>query len=173
MSKYLDPQFKKIYANATFKSKLMFGIETWGSAKKSLISKVQNLQDKVTKLSLDKKLQSKSSRQRLQEMNWLNIRQEITFATHTLTYKILNWGSPQEIETVMPKNTKNLRIESHVKLGTKPRWLTRTAQTRATYRSRSYYYNTLPKNITTQVNLTKFKKELRKHMKTNHIQQWE
>ena len=151
----------------------MFGVETWGAAKKTLIAKVQLLQDKVTKLSLDKKLQIKSSRQRLAEMNWMNIRQEITFATHTLTYKIMNWGSPQEIESVMPKNTKNLRIESHIKLGTKPRWLTKTAQTRATFRSRSYYYNTLPKSITTQKTLSKFKKELRKHMKSSNQQLWE
>ena len=30
LSKYMGNKFKKIYANSVFKSKVMFGIETWG-----------------------------------------------------------------------------------------------------------------------------------------------
>ena len=152
----------------------MFGIETWGSAKKSLISKVQQLQDRATKLSVSKQELTKSNRQRRKLLNWLSVRQEITFATHVMTFKVLNWGNPQELASVMPSNTKSLRIKSHQKLGTKPKCLNRTALTRSSYRSRSYYYNTLPKETTTQPDLIKFKKSLKNHMKTNpHQQLWE
>ena len=51
MSRFMDNKFKLIYANAIFKSKLMFGIETWGGASKSMLNKIQNLQDQTTKLS--------------------------------------------------------------------------------------------------------------------------
>ena len=164
MTRYLDDKFKRIYANSIFKSKLMFGIETWGGAKKSLIRKVQILQDKVTKLSLPKEAANKSNRQRLILMDWLPIKGEVEAATHSMTYKILNWNKPQEILSVMPKNDKNLRIVTHVKLATKPRWLGRTAVSRAGFRNRSYLYNTLSKDLTTQKTLKKFKKSLKVSM---------
>ena len=38
----------------------MFGVETWGGARKPLLKKVQVLQDKVTKLSLPKEQRNKN-----------------------------------------------------------------------------------------------------------------
>ena len=62
---------------------------------------------------------------------------------------------------------ENLRIESHVKLATKPRWLGKTAASRAGFRNRSYLYNTLSKDLTTQKTLKKFKKNLKITMMKN------
>ena len=164
VSKYLDPKFCIIYANLIFKSKLLFGIETWGGAPKGLISNVQKLQNQATKLAVPAILKYKSDRQRQKYLSWFSIKDEILFATHVQTYKILNWGILEVLSSLMPKNTNQLRLQTHEKLDTKPKWLGTNAVTRASYRNCAYYYNTLPKNVTTQKDLPKFKKELKKIM---------
>ena len=76
-------------------------------------------------------------------------------------YKILNHRKPQELASVMTANTKSLRISKHMKLDTRPRWLGSSKLTRSLYRTRAYYYNTLPAAVTTQPNLKKCKNALK------------
>ena len=63
----------------------------------------------------------------------------------------------------MPLNHKNLRIKNHNKLDSKPKWLGKNKLTRSTFRYRAYHWNTLPKEITSQVEYHKFKKSLKKY----------
>ena len=49
-----------------------------------------------------------------------------------------------------------------------PKCLTETKLTRSTHRSRAYAYNNLPKTVTQQTELKKFKKELKKQMQNKH-----
>ena len=72
---------------------------------------------------------------------------------------------PEEIATHMPNNFKNLRISSHNKLETKPKWLGTNKVTWSSYRHRAYHFNTLPKIVTEQTDLLKFKKQLNLYMK--------
>ena len=134
---------KAIYTNSVFRSKLMFGIETWGGAQKSKINQVQALQDQATKLALPSTYYKLTSGQRHKVLKWLPIEKEATRATLILTHKILNTGIPQEITSQMPPNTKSLRIMKHNKLGTKPRWLGANKVNKASFRNRSYVFNTL------------------------------
>ena len=166
ISKYMGIKFKKIYANSVFKSKVMFGIETWGGASRKMISKIQNLQDQTMKLSLPKELKNKNSRQRLKLMNWMSIEQEVESATHKQTYKILNWKIPEEIAEKMPMNSNSMRMQTNQKLATKPKWLTRNKISRASYRNRAYLFNTLPNVVTAQKSFKDFKKELKKYYNT-------
>ena len=158
MSRYLSAKFKSVYATSVFKLKLMFGIETWGGAKKVSFNKVQNLQDQASKLAVPTNLREKNGRQRLDIINWLPIEKEILFATNCQTYKVL---------TCMPMNLKHLRIKTHMKLGTKPRWLGQNVATRKSYQNCAYIYNTLSKVAMTQLTLLKFKRELKKTLKTS------
>ena len=41
IAKYLSKGFRAVYANTIYRSKLFFGIKTWGGAKKSLLNRVQ------------------------------------------------------------------------------------------------------------------------------------
>ena len=50
-AKYLDNRFKAMYTNAIYRSRLLFAIETWGGADKSLLSKVQSLQNQASKIA--------------------------------------------------------------------------------------------------------------------------
>ena len=85
MSKYLDRGFRANYANAVFKSKLMFGLKSWG-AQKTLLAKIQSLQDQASKLAILVAKRNKSSRQRREILGWLTIEGEIRRATFLQTY---------------------------------------------------------------------------------------
>ena len=88
MTKYLDRGFRAQYVNAIFKSKLLFGIESWGGVKSSLIQKVQKLQDQASKLAVPKEFSFKSSRQRENILQWKSVQKEVIWATHCHTFKI-------------------------------------------------------------------------------------
>ena len=49
VAKYMDPGFKARFTNLIFCSKLMFRLETWGACPKTLLSKLQSLQDQAAK----------------------------------------------------------------------------------------------------------------------------
>ena len=139
----------------------MYGIESWGGCLKGSISKIQAQQDIMTKITLGKQGARLSPRQRQRLLNWLPISQEIEFATAKTTFNILLEKRPEEISSLMPQNTKGLRIKNQRKLGTKPAWLTKTKTARATFRARAYKYNILPKAVTQEIKYPKFKKELK------------
>ena len=163
ISKYLGPKFRRIYANACYRSKLMYGIESWGGVQKTLVTKLQNIQDKMTKLTLGRDGRTLSARQRQRKLYWLPISKEIELAACKMTYRLINNSIPEELSTVMPLNTKGLRIKEQKKLDTKPSWITKSKSSRASFRSRAYVYNTLPSVITTQETYKKFKKSVKQH----------
>ena len=166
ISRYLGDKFRATYTSAIFRSKMMFGIETWGGTTPPLIKRVQNLQDQASRLAVPRISQEKSSRQRQTILNWMSVHQEIDRATHTQTYKVLNTGQPEEMATLMKINNKGHRLQKQRKLDTKPKYLNKTKLIRSTYHSMSYIYNTLPSSITTQPTLIKFKKHLKNYMKS-------
>ena len=76
MTKYLKGGFRAQYTNSVFRSKLMFGIEAWGGASKTVLSKIQILQNKAAKLALSKDKYNLSTRQKQQLLNWHSIETE-------------------------------------------------------------------------------------------------
>ena len=165
IGKFMDPKFRALYGQAIFKSKMIFGAESWGGAQQTLLTKVQSIQNRVVKNILGKEHYNKSLRQKHLILNWLSVKAEIEQSTHKLTHKILNENIPEEISARMSMNTKSLRIGLHRKLDTKPKWLNKNKTTRASYRSRAYKYNTLPEKITSQIKKKTFKKELRNFLR--------
>ena len=165
----MDPKFRSIYTNSSFRSKLMFGIETWGGSPKTTISQIQKYQDQAAKLALPPIHNTKSTRQREKILNWLPVSQEIIRATHSLTHRILNSGNPQELSLLMPKNNNGLRISAQNKLGTNPKWLGQNKKNRNLYRSRAYLYNTLPQKLTTITEKYKFKKQMKKYLLEKNV----
>ena len=97
-------------------------------------------------------------------LGWLPVAEEVKRATMIQTYKILNLAKPAELHELMPMNQNGMRMTKQKKLDTKPRWLNATKLTRSTFRSRSYTYNTLPKEVTMQPDVKKFKKHLKKYL---------
>ena len=99
-TKYISQEFKKLYTNAIFRGKVLFALETWGGAKKSLTQAVQKLQDKASILALKgvKNYDKLSPSQRNKKMNWLPISEEIQFSTAKIVHKILNTSVPAGLQ---------------------------------------------------------------------------
>ena len=51
---FMNPHFKRIYSTAIFKGKRNFAVKAWGGVNQTLLTKVQSIQDRVTKSTLGK-----------------------------------------------------------------------------------------------------------------------
>ena len=120
-TKYLDTKFRKMYMNSLYRSRLLFAIETWGGADKSLISKIQRLQDQAGKISCGNLHPRDSNRMRQTRLGWLPIQKEIELATHVYTWKVINMKVPEELSARMPVNTSGRRIQEQRKLFKRPK----------------------------------------------------
>ena len=135
----MDPHFQKTYATAIFKGKLIFAAEAWGGASQSLVTKVQSIQDRVTKVLVGPKDAKLSSRQRETKLGWISVKDEIKLATLRMTHKIAHLAVPEELAVKMPLNLNHRRLQVAHKLDTKPRELNKNKRTRDSYRNRSLH----------------------------------
>ena len=74
LSRYLPPKFRTNYSNSIFKSKLLYGMESWGGTSKKMISKIQKIQDQVTRITVQKKYKELNANQRQRILGWLSIK---------------------------------------------------------------------------------------------------
>ena len=163
-TKYLDPKFKGIYTNSTYRSKLHFALETWGGIDKTPMTKVQQVQDQACKLALGNTHPRDSTRKLQARLGWMPISKEVEMVTHLQTWKTLNTKIPEETAALMPMNETGNRMQAQRKLARKPRTLDRNLITRQSYRSRAYKYNVLPAAITGLQSYNKFKKAIKNHL---------
>ena len=147
-TQYMDKKFKVQYATAIFKGKLTFAIDAWGGVCKTLMEKVQKIQDRVAKSTLGQSGEKMSRSQRLKVLGWLTVEQEAKVSTMKFVHKILNKGVPEELALKMPPNLNITRFKKAKKLATKPKSLAKNKHTLSTFRSRAYFFNTLPNRIT-------------------------
>ena len=160
-AKYLDIKFRICYTNYLFRSKLLFGIETWGGGvDKTTLQKIQVLQDQAAKIASGRDFKMDYARKKQARLGWLPIRSEVDFSLFVQVWKILNLKMPEELNVKMPKNETGRRIQMQKKLAKKPKWLDKCKIHGQSFRSRSYKYNTLPGNLTA---LDSQKKNLKKN----------
>ena len=107
ITKYLDKDMKKKVVNSVFKGKLLFGIEQWGGGTKENLNKVESELKKAAKLALGKEFSNKSDRQRFNQLKWMTLGNEITFANQQATHKILNRKIPEGMSSLMPMNSNH------------------------------------------------------------------
>ena len=94
----------------------------------------------------------------------MTIMNEIRYATYTKTYKNLTENVNDEMKHIVKPNENNNRLQHDKKLGTKPKKLMKSKQSRSTYRNRTYTYNQLPSRITKLEKLAKFKESLKSYL---------
>ena len=128
--------------------KLTFAIDAWGGVGQGHLSKVQKIQDRVSKAAKGPRGDKLSGSQRLQALGWLTVRQEAKLATLRLAHKVIHRGIPEEMAGKMPLNVTNSRLIEAKKLRTKPKYLNKNAQTLSSFRNRAYLINTLPHRLT-------------------------
>ena len=161
VSGMMSQSFRKVYATAILKGKLTHAIDAWGGTNEQHLSKIQAIQDRVTKSVLGHKKAKLSSQQREKELGWLSVRDKVKLATLRMTHKVVHQHIPEELACSMPLNTINLRLIEAKKLDTKPRALNKNKRTRASFRSRAYTFNTLPNRLTAIVENKRFNKWLK------------
>ena len=144
-----------------------FRIEQWGGCNKKLLDMIEREYHMAAKHALGVKFRNKSDRQRLTELQWLPLRDEILLATHKATYKILNDKIPLKMFMMMPMNMTHRRIQAQKKLAVKPRILNKNKLTRSMFCSHTYVYNTLPAALTLIDKSCSFKTQLKAHMLAN------
>ena len=164
-SQYMNSEIKLNMATAIFKSKLLFGIESWGGTTMEDINKIQKIQNNVINdITKDKMLWFKTIHQKHAAVKWLSVKSEILMSTHKMTFNVLNNKIPEVLATKMKINNSNNRIGEHRKLGVKPKWLTKKLLYSNCFQACAYIYNTLPKDITTAKTANIFKKKIKLHM---------
>ena len=75
-----------MFLNATFNSKLIYGMETWGAVPDSLIKQLQSLQNRAAKIIMKSSFLPVS--QKLQKLGWLPVKDLITRSSLTLLHKM-------------------------------------------------------------------------------------
>jgi hypothetical protein len=153
-------------ANGIFASKLLYGIETWGSAPNYLINKVQSQKTAAMHIVHGTESIRWNRTRLLKETNWFRIDLIIQMTSAKLTQKILNGKGPDQLTEMMaPPNIENARITRSTKpgkLGTKPISLGRTNYTKFTYRNPAYsHYQNLPSELTDIRRSKNFSKRLK------------
>ena len=162
---FMDPKFKRLYANSIFRGKMSYAIDAWAGVGKTLINKVQDIQDRVAKQTIGKLGDKWSKNKRLTELGWLPVEKEAISATVRFAHKILHKNIPKQLSTKMPPNTRNLRLTEAHKFDTKPRMLNLTKKRSSSFRNRAYVLNTLPHRLTAIEDSKTFNKWTRVYLK--------
>ena len=121
-----------------------------GGVSKSNLNLVQRQPDIAVKLALGPLHYKTSAKQRASQLSWLPLEQQINYSSMKMAYQILNSGILEELAVKNPMNKNGMRIKDHKKFAKKPSWLNSNKLTKNSLWNRLYFYNTLPKTLTTQ-----------------------
>ena len=145
----------------SFVEKWLLELMLGGGVGQTLLTNVQNLQNWAAKVVLGHPSRMKSNSQRMKQMNWMTVKQEVKIATLRLAHRIVHRNIPEEMTTKMPLNQRSLKIKKTFKLAAKPRELTTNKLTQTSFRSRAYEFNTLPHRLTSIKDHKSFNKWLK------------
>jgi hypothetical protein len=156
-------------ANGIFASKLLYGIEAWGSAPNYLIQKIQAQQTKSMHIIHGYKSLKWNRTKLLKESKWLNMELTIKLTSLKFTHKILNGKGPQQLMLLMkPPENPSARITRSTKpgkLGVKPASLGRTNYTKYIYRNLAYsQYSLVPSELTDIKSIVNFRKRTKRYL---------
>ena len=88
--KKLSYDFARNFANAICIGKINYASKLWSGAPNYVIKKFQSLQLEVARAVIGPKAQMWSISRLLKHMDWMSIKQLITFTANKLTYKLLH-----------------------------------------------------------------------------------
>ena len=155
------PIMKKL-ADGIFSSKLHYGAETWVSAPKFLIKKIQHLQLEAARTCLGPQSYYCSTTTLLKKMKWLPVENICKLAAAKLIHRIIQTKKPALLSqrfTDSAISNRATRLTGNLKLGARPRSVGRTTTTRQHFRAAVYsIYEEIP-DVLKQIPKSKFKKK--------------
>ena len=170
LAKYTKGDFRKNLANAIFQSKLMYGIQVWGTAPQYMLKRLQVEQNNAARITLGFQSLRWSHTKLMEKMKWISVNNLIKLHTSTLIHQIINTKQPQYIHINL-NNTTNLNTRSSAinKLGPLHQDQGNSIYTKNTFITKSHeIYNSLPDILTAITNKKYFKTKLRKYIINNN-----
>ena len=144
-------------------SKIRYGVELWGAEAPKIVKSIKKIQDRAVDLALGQDFHLLSNKQKRTKLNWPSVDEMTRYNTLNTTHKIIIQQSPLEFAQMMPLNNSITRRTNDLKLATKPRELNKRTRV-ASIRSRAYFYNTIPSQITQMKDNKKFKTYLKQYI---------
>ena len=149
---HMSFKFARNFANAIFIGKINYASEIWGGAPNYIIKKFQSLQLEAARTVIGPVSKQWSTSRLLKHMDWMSIRQLLSYSSNKLTYKILHSRQPEllhcRLSKSRPTNPVSTRLSGQNKLGPRPKNIGRTKLTRIQYRAQAYNnYAQLPDEI--------------------------
>ena len=167
--------FAKNFATAIFMGKLNYAAELWGGAPAYLIKRIQTLQLEAARMVIGPMSFRWSTNKLLQKMDWMSVRQVLSYTANKLTYKIFHNKKPELLSyrflSVRPIVTNNTRLSGPTKLGPRPTSVGRTQISKNQYRSKAYdFFAEIPDEIQKLSRFDHFAKWMKKYFKYGSTQ---
>ena len=167
IASFANFNLRKNLANALFHSKLVYGIQIWGTSPKYLLQKIQVEQNNSARITIGYKSKRWSQVKLLKELNWLSIDNLVKLYSAILIHQIINISKPEYLSMMMTRDdTLPTRSSAVRKLGPKPNLQGNNSNYNCTFIAKSYeIYNKLPDLVTAIHNKKIFKTKLKRFLK--------
>ena len=164
---FLDISSTESLVHAVITSRLDMCNSLFAGINKSLITKLQRVQNRASRIILLKgHHQGVPSSLRLQKLHWLNINQRITFKVLLITFKCAHDISPVYLSSLLEQNHSSSRYPNTLSLNLF------TPRTAFGHRSFAYFaprlWNALPLSLRSCECLNTFKKKLKTYLFTSY-----
>jgi hypothetical protein len=169
---FTDKAMSKKIANGLFMSKLIYGIQVWGSAPEYLIQKLQVLQNNAARAVLGFRSLRQNQTTLMKNMDWIPVRDLIKYHSAKTIHSAINTGKPEYIVTrLMGHRTgaeQLTRSKAAGKLGPRPANIGATGRSKSTFVARAFeIYNNIPSIITAIKGPKLFSKRLKMYLVNN------
>lgn len=161
--------FAKQVANGLIMAKIEYAIQLWGTATQADIDIIQKLANRAAKVVLGHKANRWSIDKIMRNMNWLKVKELISYHQATLIHQILHTGRPEYLYDRLAVTSQGVtRSRANDKLGPWPSTTGKTIFTSNIFIARSYkIYNELPGILTIIQSKKLFKIRLRRYLMDN------
>ena len=164
LAKFVNKDFLLKYSNAILISKLNYHLEAWGTCKKSIKSKIDDLLIGIAIKISNYNMIGRTNDFILKKIKWITIEERYKLTVQKKTHKLLNTDNQNRhfLAELMTEN-RTIRMQKENKLGPKQKINSNDKYTIKTFTYKSIdLYNRLDRKYTLLINNIKFKKCLNK-----------
>ena len=101
-------------------------------------------------------------------MNWLPFQKEIQLSTLKMVFSVAKSQVPEELSLQIPLNNNGHGVQQHTTFQPSLGGLTHNSLNKNSLHIRLYFYNTLPKELTTNIELKKLKLSLKSYIQNQN-----
>ena len=167
LKRNLDTNTLTKIATGLIYSKMLYGMEIWGSAPDYLTKQINTTLMKAARVVAGIKSYRWSNNRTLQELGWLNTQQQITLTSAKVGHKLLHRNIPENIAYKINRDKTDAltRMSGPNKMGPRLRGYGGGVYTKYQMRSKLYLqYDKIPESIQNMKDPYRFKKWTKKYL---------